>query len=259
MKRETRLAFAVYLVELAIVAGYVVDWIPVHPIVLMLPLVGLINFKIEGKGRQGLGLVVRKPARSLLLVAAFAALSFGEHAIRLHLEGVPLRLVSFSGVGMESLARDLVVDLFIIALWEEIVSRGYIQTRLQAAWGGWGVLVATLLFATLHLPSALVGDTSSKVSLRFLQTGLSGFLLGTLCWQTGSVLPSILLHGLRNFAGSLAAHLSGLSFGQVAAIQMPFQFLWLSGEVGLMVLAGRFLSFGHDRTSQRQGMSIWGA
>jgi membrane protease YdiL (CAAX protease family) len=241
MKREVWLALVVYLVELVIVAGHVLGWVPVHPIVLMLPLVGLVNFRLEGRGRRGLGLVVRRPARSLLLVVVFAALSFAEHAIRLRLGGISVGPVSFSREAWWALVRDLAVDLFIIAMWEEVVSRGYIQTRLQAAWGGWGVVVATLLFATLHLPSALTGDIPTQAALRFLQTGLSGFLLGILYWRTGSILPTILVHGLRNFAGSLAAHRSGLSFAQVSVLQTPFQLLWLAGEVGLMILVSRFL------------------
>jgi len=89
----------------------------------------------------------------------------------------------------------------IIALWEEIVSRGYIQTRLQKAWGLWGVVIATLLFALLHLPSALAAGSLPEAAVRFLQTGLSGFVLSYLYWETRSVLPTIFLHGLRNSAG----------------------------------------------------------
>jgi len=241
MKREILCAFIVYLVEVVIVTGCVVGWIPVHPIVLMLPLVGLINFKVERKGGEGLGWIVRRPTRSLLLALAFGGLSLGEHILRLRLEGVSLHPPSLNVEAMGPLAKDLVVDVLIIALWEEIVSRGYIQTRLQEAWGLWGVIVATWLFATLHLPSALAEGISTEAAFRFLQTGLSGFVLGYLYWKTGSVLPTILLHGLQNFAGSLTARLSGTPFTYVIAIQMPFQLLWLAGEAGLMVLACRAL------------------
>jgi membrane protease YdiL (CAAX protease family) len=151
------------------------------------------------------------------------------------------------------LTKDLAIDLFIIALWEEIVSRGYIQTRLQKAWGLWGVAATTLLFATLHLPSALVDGTLSGAASRFLQTGLSGFALSCFYWKTGSVLPTILLHGLRNFSESLVAHLSGLAYAQVIAVQVPFQLLWSVGEVVLMVCACRFLLVTNDPVGQREG------
>jgi len=151
------------------------------------------------------------------------------------------------------LTKDLAIDLFIIALWEEIVSRGYIQARLQRAWGLWGVAASTLLFGALHLPSALVDGTLSGAASRFLQTGLSGFALSYLYWKTGSVLPTILLHGLRNFAGGLASYLSGLSYAQVIAVQIPFQLLWSVGEVVLMVFACRFLLVTNDPVGQREG------
>jgi hypothetical protein len=239
MKSQILFAFVIYLVEVAVVVGYVVDWIPVHPIVLMLPLVGMINYRVEGNSHKELGLVLTRSVCPFLLVLVLATLSLGEHLIRLRLEGISLQPVpfTFSAVTIGSLAKDLSIDLFIIALWEEIVTRGYIQTRLQRAWGLWGVAAAALLFALLHLPSALADGALPEAALRFFQTGLSGFVLSYLYWKTGSVLPAILLHGLRNFAGSLVSHLSGLSYAQVIAVQVPFQLLWSVGEVGLMVLA----------------------
>jgi membrane protease YdiL (CAAX protease family) len=146
----------------------------------------------------------------------------------------------------------------IIALWEEIVSRRYIQTCLQRAWGLWGVAAATLLFATLHFPFALTDDVLAGAAFRFLQTGLSGLALNYLYWKAGSVLSTILLHGLNNFAGSLASHLRGLSYAQVIAVQMPFQLLWLAGEVGLVVFASRFLLVRNDLVGQQEGARIRG-
>jgi hypothetical protein len=58
------------------------------------------------------------------------------------------------------------------------------------------------------------------------------------------------LHGLRNFAASLAAHLSEFSYAQVITVQMPFRLLWLAGEVGLVVLTSRFLCVGQNLTDQ---------
>jgi membrane protease YdiL (CAAX protease family) len=250
MKRDCVYAFAVYLVEVAVVIAYVAGWIPVHPIVLMLPLVGLFNYKVEGKGHEGLGLVIPRSLRPFLLALIFAALSIAENLVCLHLEGVSLQFFSFSVAIMGSVIKSLAIDLFIIALWEEIVSRGYIQTRLQKAWGLWGVVMNTLLFATLHLPSALTASTLPEVAFRFLQTGLSGFVLSYLYWKSGSVLVTILLHGLRNTAASLVSYLSGLSFAQVIAAQVPFQLLWSAGEVVLMIFACRFFLVTNDSTGK---------
>ena len=121
MKRQILYTFVVYLVEVAVVVGYVAGWIPVHPIVLMLPLVGLINYQVEGEGHKGLGMVLVRPVCPGLLVLVFATLSLAEHLIRLRVEGISLQLVPFSATTMGSLVKDLVVDVVIIALWEEIV------------------------------------------------------------------------------------------------------------------------------------------
>ena len=119
-----------------------------------------------------------------------------------------------------------------------IVNRGYIQTRLQAVWGFGGVVVTTLLFASLHVPSAVQDHGwAPPLLFRLVQTGLAGFVLGYLYWWTGSVLPPVALHGLRNFTMlSLIQHLSGVTAARMLATQVPFQLLWLLGEAGLMLL-----------------------
>jgi membrane protease YdiL (CAAX protease family) len=175
--------------------------------------------------------------RSFLLALAFGLLGLVGRLIALHLDHVPLQLPPLTATTIASLTRDLVVDLFIIALWEEIVNRGYIQTRLQAAWGFPGLVITTLLFASLHLPSALHDYGWAPAALfRFVQTALAGFMLGYLYWWTGSVLPTIALHGLRNLSMlSVTQHLSGITATRLLVSQMPFQLLWLLGEVGLML------------------------
>jgi len=234
---------AVYLVQIPILIGYGAGWIPIHPIAIMLPLVGLLNGEVEGRGREGLGLIVVQPGRSLLLALLFAALHFGGQLIVLRLESVPLRPLPLTPEMMGTLGGDFAVDVFIIALWEEIVSRGYIQTRLQEAWGFWGVVVATLLFASLHLPSAFLdyGSDLPRLSFRFAQTGLSGFMLGYVYWRAGSVLPTVALHGLRNFAGGIGLRLSNIIAAEMYVTQVPFQFLWLVGQVGMMLCICRLL------------------
>jgi membrane protease YdiL (CAAX protease family) len=237
MRREILLPIAVYTVQIPITIAYVAGLVPIHPIVIMLPLVGLLNGQIERRGPHGLGLTIVQPARSVLLALTFALLGFLGRLIALRLDHVPLHLPPLKSAHTASLARDLAVDLFIIALWEEIVDRGYIQTRLQAAWGFSGVVVTTLLFASLHAPSAVHDyGWSPKVPFRLVQTGFGGFMLGYLYWWTGSVLPTILVHGLRNFVTlSLTQHLSGVAAARMLVSQPPFQLLWLLGEVGLML------------------------
>lgn len=243
MRRGILWAVVVYLVQIPILIGCVVGLIPIHPIVVMLPLVGLLNGKVEGRGREGLGLIVVQPGRSLLLALLFAALSFGGQLIVFWLEDIPLQPPPLTIETIRWLIEDFAVTVFIIALFEEIVSRGYIQTRLQEAWGFWGVIVASLLFSSLHLPSAFLdfGYDLPTALFHFVQVGLAGFVLGYVYWQTGSVLTTIVLHGLRNFAWVVSLRLGNITPAQMHVSQTPFQLLWLVGQVGLMLLVCRAL------------------
>jgi membrane protease YdiL (CAAX protease family) len=241
MKRDTLLPLVIFAVQIPTTIAITVGLLPVHPIVIMLPLVGLLNGQIEGKGARGLGLTIVQPVRSLLLALAFALLGFVGRLIVLGLDHVPLHMPPLTGAAIGSLTRDLAVDLFIIALWEEIVNRGYTQTRLQAAWGFPGVVITALLFASLHVPSALQDyGWGPEVLYRFGQTGLASLMLGYLYRWTGSVLPTIALHGLRNFTMiSLPYYVSGVTAARLLVSQIPFQLLWLVGEVSLMLLVCR--------------------
>jgi membrane protease YdiL (CAAX protease family) len=241
VRRELLWPFAVYLVQIPILIGCASGMIPIHPIAIVLPLVVFLNARVDGRGPEGLGLIVAHPARSLLLVFVFAVLGLGRRLIVLRLENIPIRCPPVTVASVGSVAMDLAVDLFIIALWEEIVNRGYVQTRLQQAWGFRAVLVTTLMFASLHLPSAIYDyGWGAPVPFRFVHTGLAGFLLGCVYWWTGSSLTTIGLHGLRNYVlVSLILRLGGLSAAGLQLSQMLFQLLWLMAEVGLAVLVCR--------------------
>jgi len=240
-------AIAVYLVQIPIVVGYAAGWFPLHPIVVMLPLVGLLNGRVEGRGKEGLGLTIVQPVRSLLLALLWALLSFGRFVAVFWLEGTPPTAFPCSAKAMGGMLWDFAVGVFVIALWEEVVSRGYIQTRLQEAWGVWGVLVAALLFASLHIPSVLLAFRCdlSAVLFRFVQTGLAGFLLGYVYWRTGSVLTPIAFHGLGNFALSLSLRMTGSTETALLAVQRPLQLLWMGGQVALMLFLSQGL-FGEE-------------
>jgi membrane protease YdiL (CAAX protease family) len=133
------------------------------------------------------------------------------------------------------------VSVFIIALWEEVVNRGYIQTRLQTSWGCWGVIVTTLLFASMHIPSALLdyGNPYPRVILRFLEAGLTGFVLSYLYWYTGSVVTTIAVHGMNNFAASLLFVFTGVTHQQLFFNQTSFQLPWLVAQAGMVLLLSR--------------------
>lgn len=76
-------------------------------------------------------------------------------------------------------------------LCEELLFRGYLQTRLLERWKpGFAILVSSALFALFHI-------TPHAMALAFI----AGLFLGVLAWRTGSIWPGVLCHAFIN--GSL--------------------------------------------------------
>ncbi len=73
---------------------------------------------------------------------------------------------------------------------EELLFRGYIQSRLLKRWpAGWAILVSSVLFGLLHImPQAVVFAT------------VVGLWLGVVAWRTNSVWPGIACHAFVNGA-----------------------------------------------------------
>jgi membrane protease YdiL (CAAX protease family) len=236
-------AILVFLVQIPFVVGYSSGSSPIHPIVVLLPLVGLLNSKLEKRGAEGLGLIVVRPLRSLLLALLYAGLSFGGWLISLHLKGAQMRGPHLTAMPAWPILESFLVGVFIIALWEEVLNRGYIQTRLQAAWGFWGIVVTALLFAAMHVPSALLDYDHDwwKTLLRFMQSGVAGFALGYVYWRARSVLTTIAIHGLNNFATGIFLLLTGLTTQEMLFDQPAVQLPWLVGQAGLTMLLARAL------------------
>lgn len=107
-------------------------------------------------------------------------------------------------LSMDAPFTALVIILTIVIfapVGEEIVFRGFLQRSLELNWkdSTKAVLVTSMFFALIHMnPYWLI------------QIYLWGVILGYLAYQTGSIVPSILLHGLNNGA-SIFLNSSGLN------------------------------------------------
>jgi len=76
------------------------------------------------------------------------------------------------------------------AITEELLFRGYIQSRLLKRWSpGTAIFVTSTLFAIMHI-------TPHSVVNAFV----IGLWLGVLAWRTGSVWPSVVCHAFINGA-----------------------------------------------------------
>ena len=247
-------AWFVFFTQIPFVFWYATGKLALHPIVIMLPLAGLLNFKVEKRKYEGVGLGLVSFRRTVLLTMIFVGLSCIGWWIVIQLEGLVLSSPSNTRAILPRIMEAFLVDVFIIALWEEIINRGYIQTRLQAVWGIWGVVLTSLMFAALHVPSALLdwGNDILMVLFRYLETGLVGFSFGYAYWRSRSVITSITMHGLNNFViTGILPIMSGISTRELSNCQHSFQILWLVGQIVLTVFITGYLF------EERGGLMFW--
>jgi len=92
--------------------------------------------------------------------------------------------------GLESLGPAMAVLLVAVlpAVCEELLFRGLLLSGLATAFGrGAAILISAAVFAVFHF-------WLSKI----VPTLLLGAVLGYLCWQSRSIVPGIIVHGLHN-------------------------------------------------------------
>lgn len=155
----------------------------------------------------------RQPAGALIAtLAALAALVITAAALKKPLPRSPASTlaalalaVPLSGLLGAVLLRSAYVYL-LVAPAEEVLFRGYIQGRLNDAWGrpfrffgvewGWGAVISALLFGLWH---PLLMPSAPGVWWQALWTAAAGLALAYLRERSQSVLPSSLLHGVMNY------------------------------------------------------------
>ncbi len=108
--------------------------------------------------------------------------------------------------------------LFAVGLGEEIRSRGYVQSRLNEAFGrpwmiwgtqfGPGLLIASVLFGLPHIYQ--IGAAAPNVLIG-IGAALGGLFYGIVRERAGSVLASALVHGLNTAAFEIYRHIFSLS------------------------------------------------
>ena len=111
------------------------------------------------------------------------------------------------GAGPRQIVSTVIFQFFLSGLGEEVVYRGYIQSRLNRAFGrplevggirlGTGLFITAFLFGFSHSLSGFNPFVSSfRIDLFYgLVTGIWGLLYGLLREKTGSVFGAGILHG----------------------------------------------------------------
>lgn len=127
---------------------------------------------------------------------------------------------------------------FAPAIFEELFFRGYLFSALRQATSRRNtILISALLFGLFHV----ISNGALSVE-RFLPSTFMGLLLGWLCYQSGSVLPGMLLHASHNgFLMMLSYYkdeLAARGIGIEEQSHMPP--LWIGTSVAVLV-TGLFL------------------
>jgi hypothetical protein len=97
------------------------------------------------------------------------------------------------------------VTILLVGPTEELIFRGIVQGTIRRAYGPVvGVVGASLVFASIHLPSLLGDGQFATLAIIFTL----GALLGTLYELTDNIVVPIVVHGLFNavqFVGQYAS------------------------------------------------------
>ncbi|NJC95399.1 MAG: CPBP family intramembrane metalloprotease [Anaerolineae bacterium] len=122
-------------------------------------------------------------------------------------------LVTFSNLTqkapLENPLTGFIFYLFFLGLGEEILFRGYIQSRLNEAFGrpyqffgvswGWGLVIASVIFGFMHIIN--IGSLTIAGNWQLepwwgLWTFVAGLVHGFIREKTGSIVAPTILHGL---------------------------------------------------------------
>ena len=179
-----------YYVDLVDMSAMLILYIPVL-------LVVAVVMKRSGQSLESIGVTGKDRGRMLALGLAISA-------IFVTISGL---LAPSLGQGFVGFSPSLAYGLVLFAIngfSEEVVWRGYVQTRLTAYSGKLaGLVVASLLFAVLwHFPVAYYVETSGVVLEALAWATLRvvpGLLFGYLMSKSQNIIPSSVFHFFWNW------------------------------------------------------------
>ena len=115
----------------------------------------------------------------------------------------------YKGLGVAAIIPALITNFIANGVAEEILYRGFLCKRLCGKLGTTkGVILQAVLFALMHNALYLLAGVPVGVdyhALMFVFTGTGALLLAYLNEKiyNGSIIPSIIMHGLGNFITSM--------------------------------------------------------
>jgi membrane protease YdiL (CAAX protease family) len=149
--------------------------VPMPPLALIAGVIGVLGISMALDCLDGLGLLPSSPALEYIAAA-------------------------MNGLSPVALAVANLAIGILPGIAEELLFRGYIQTRLCARWGmARGITCTALMFGLIHFD--LVQGTFAVIV---------GLFLGYMTERYGSILPAMIAHAVNNMASGLpSGHLTG--------------------------------------------------
>lgn len=144
----------------------------------------------------------------------------------------------------------LAMAAIVAGVLEEVSVRGFIQGRLEGAFGVIpAILIAGLVWAVFHTNHSYFDTTTLNVAIWFGIFLAVSAILGTIAHRTNSVLPGMVIHAGFDAtyfvpAGLLASH-APLAF--VESLAPPQTFLAIAAALGAIALTSWVLFFRASR------------
>lgn len=159
----------------------------------------------RGITRETLGLTAARAKEDLLLVLLLAVIVTVPFAIGHHFWQTEIFKHSFRLRMPNDFLNNVMVQVFIVALAEELYFRGYLQERLARIWPptktlfgvpfGRAILVAAAVFALAHFVGEYRVDR--------LGPFFPALVFGLLRQRTGTIIGAILFHAYCNVLGEV--------------------------------------------------------
>lgn len=220
-RRAGRLWTVLATVEVTLAAATVlvaIVWERVIPTIIILALAGIsLAIRREGLGTLGFHRISRPSRMGTVVLGATVGWSLLQLDLIMpalnHLTGRKQDLSQFKDLqgNLGSLAVFLLLTWTVAAFGEEIVYRGYIQTRITDALGPntLGVLLAvvfsSVLFGFAHTEQGVIGVVVTFLDALFFSLLKSRF--------GGNLWASVFGHGFNNTVGLIAFFIAGPLYG----------------------------------------------
>jgi membrane protease YdiL (CAAX protease family) len=116
---------------------------------------------------------------------------------------------------------------------EELLFRGYAQTRLVQRWGRWpGILITSLLFGIMHMD-----PLQSPFAFAF------GVYLGYLAEKAGSIRPAMVCHAVNNSVQVFLGWYSGGGSKPTEEMSRPIAAVMAAAALAVVVLCTLYIRF----------------